>query len=145
MLWLTHAERTEYSKTFAKFRQSKMLILQGLLKKCCGWGCNGFKWLGTGWRSGMVKTKKWKTHNSLNLLTSHATLSFHWVTSDNMSLWNHHICSLLIMLRHFKIISVVRSSFSVICSEEWKGVERYTDYVKIMKKWRAYFILAVNS
>jgi len=37
------------------------------------------------------------------------------------------------MLRHFKIVSYVRISFSVICSEEWKGVGRITDGVKL---WR---------
>jgi hypothetical protein len=43
-------------------------------------------------------------------------------TTENMSVGNHQICSLLIMLRNFKIISHVRSISSVICREELKGV-----------------------
>ena len=65
--------------------------------------------------------------------------------SDNMSVGNHHNCSLLIMLRQFQIIPYGRISFNVIYSEECKVVRRYTDRVKFMKKWRAYFIPAINS
>jgi len=57
----------------------------------------------------------------------------------------HHICCLLIMLRQYKIISYVRISFIVICTEKFKAVGRITDGVKKMKELRAYFILAVNS
>jgi hypothetical protein len=52
-----------------------------------------------------------------------------------MSVGNHQICSLLIVLIHFinTRVSYEWCRFSVICSEEWKGVGRNTDYVKIMK------------
>ena len=56
----------------------------------------------------------------MNLLTSHATVSFHRVTSDSMSVGNHQICCLLIMMKRFKLISYERNWFSVICCEELK-------------------------
>jgi hypothetical protein len=49
------------------------------------------------------------------------------------------------MLRQFKIIPFVWFSFCDICREEWEGVGRNTDNVKIMKELRAYFITVINS
>lgn len=66
-------------------------------------------------------------------------------TTENMSVGNHQICSLLVMLRNFKIISHVRSRFRVICSEELKGDWPYSYCVKTVKKWRPYFTYARNS
>jgi hypothetical protein len=115
-----------------------------LLKKCSGWECNGFKLLGTRWWR-MMCTKQWETNNSVNLLTSHTTVSLHWYTSGNMSVGNHQISSLLIVLRHVKFISLGRSSIRVICSEKWKGVGRNTDYVNIMKKISLFYLRSLFS
>jgi hypothetical protein len=87
--------------TFAKIRQNKKFILGGLIKKWCGWEWNGFKWRGTGW----------KTHNWVNLMNSCSTVSFYWVMIDNMSVGIHQICSLLIMMGYFKIISYCVEQF----------------------------------
>jgi len=58
-----------------------------------------------------------KTPQFGELMTSHATVNFHRVTSDSISVRNHQICSFLTMLKRFKIISNGRSTFSVIGCE----------------------------
>jgi hypothetical protein len=35
--------------------------------------------------------------------------------------------------------------YCVICSEDWKGIRRNTDDLKVKKKWRPYFIPGLNS
>ena len=62
-----------------------------------------------------------------------------------MSVVNHQIRCLLIMLTQLKIVPYVWISFVVICRVEWEGVGRISDRVKILKELRAYFITAINS
>jgi len=68
-----------------------------------------------------------KTPQFGELMTSHATLNFHRVTSDSISVGNHQICSLLIVLKRFEIVYCGRSRFSVICCGKLKDDRRNTD------------------
>jgi len=73
-----------------------------------------------------------KTPQFGELMSSRSTVNFNRVTSDSISVGKHQICSVLIVLKSFKILSYGRTRFSVICCGKLKDDRRNTDSLKIM-------------